>query len=224
MAIVPGSLVDYEALKGVHYRDGRPGVVKRVFVARYDGPGLGGADGGRKMVAGVVVESFPALACRLRDVAFGGRYSCGDRHFSAAMLNREMRTISRVVVHPMFRSIGLAVELVKHLLRNAQTPYVEALAAMGRVHPFFQRAGMHAFDRPPLEGAVRFTAALEREGLRTMDLAGLKAERLSPFLSRELRCYLGRRKGGDHELLAEARRRILSQPVYFVWQSEWKKR
>ena len=53
-----------------------------------------------------------------------------------------METISRVIVHPIYRSQGLSVRLVRHILRTSPAPLVEALAVMGRFHPFFERAGM----------------------------------------------------------------------------------
>ncbi len=126
----------------------------------------------------------------------------------AARLNREMRTIARVVVHPIFRSVGLAVQLVRHLLDRAETPYVEALAAMGRVHPFFSRAGMTAFDRPALPDAVRVLAAMDRESVRPIDLVDPERLTLSPFLLGEFRRFA--RKGGtDTEITAIVRQRIV---------------
>ncbi len=56
--------------------------------------------------------------------------------------NANLRTITRVIVHPTFRSAGLAVAIVKRLCEHCLTRYVEAMAKMGRVHPFFERAGM----------------------------------------------------------------------------------
>ena len=50
--------------------------------------------------------------------------------------------IGRLIVHPQFRSIGLSTWLVRTMCARATTRYVEAFAAMGRVHPFFTRAGM----------------------------------------------------------------------------------
>jgi GNAT superfamily N-acetyltransferase len=214
--IQAGTLADYAALRDFHYRSGPPGAVKRIFVARYDGPGLGGDDAAHEMHAGVIVESLPSLGCSLRTLALPGRFHCGNRSLDAASLNRDLRTISRVIVHPIFRSVGLAVKLVQHLLAHAETPYVEALAAMGRVHPFFERAGMHAFDRPALPGAVRLLAAMEQEGVRAMDLVDPDRLKLSPFLLAELRRFAGK-KVATQELIAFARQRLLSQPVYYVW-------
>jgi GNAT superfamily N-acetyltransferase len=213
-----GGLADYRELRDFHYRCGPPGAVMRVIVARYDGPGLGGQDAVNGMLAGVLVESLPALGCALRTVALPGCFQCGDRSLDAARLNKEMRTISRVIVHPMFRSVGLAVALVRHLLEHAQTPYVEALAAMGRVHPFFERAGMRAFDRPALPAAVRLLAAMEHENVRPLDLVDPDRLKLSPFLKAECRRFAGN-KVPEECLIAHVRQRLLSQPVYYVWSA-----
>jgi hypothetical protein len=214
-----GSFADYAAMAAFHYRGGKPAGVMRVLVAHYRGPGLGGPEAAGGMRAGVIVETLPPLGCALRTAALPGRFACADRSLAAAKLNREMRTIARVVVHPVFRSAGVAVRLVRALLAAAQTPYVEALAAMGRVNPFFERAGMRAYDRPALPDAVRLTAALAAEGWGVMDLAAPREERVSAFLGRELLRF-SRTAETVAEALAEARRRLLSQPVYYLWTKE----
>jgi ABC-type ATPase with predicted acetyltransferase domain len=56
--------------------------------------------------------------------------------------NAHVRTISRVVVHPQFRSLGLACELVRQLIERAPTRYVESSARMARFTRFLESAGM----------------------------------------------------------------------------------
>jgi predicted N-acetyltransferase YhbS len=53
-----------------------------------------------------------------------------------------VRTIARVIVHPQFRGLGVAARLVRRICNECPTRYVEAFAAMGDVHPFFEHAGM----------------------------------------------------------------------------------
>jgi hypothetical protein len=218
LRIEAGNSSDYATLKEFHYRSGHPGAIKRILAARYTGPGLGRSDAAHGMTAAVLVESLPALGCALRSIALPGVFQTGNRRLNAAKLNRDMRTISRVIVHPMFRSVGLAVELVRHALAHAETPYVEALAAMGRVNPFFERAGMRAFDRPALPDAIRMIAALEHAQLRPIDLADPARMTHNQFLESELRRFCRKAKTWD-EMIAEARSRLLSQPVYYVWAS-----
>ena len=102
---------------------------------------------GTPEVAAVLVVSPPVLCCRGRNVATGKRYVSPDRRASTGLLNAEIECISRVVVHPIYRSCGLAVRLVRHALRTTQMPLIEALATMGAIHPFFERGGMSAFGR-----------------------------------------------------------------------------
>ncbi len=140
-AVRPGSIGDYDLLGRYHYRGGRPAAHKRVYTIRP--PRLSGTAGLiLPPVAGVIVVSPPLLCVRSRNIVTGGRYSVRPRKRSIARLNREVESISRVVVHPMFRGMGLAVRLVRHILRTSPAAVVEALAVMGKVHPFFELAGM----------------------------------------------------------------------------------
>jgi ABC-type ATPase with predicted acetyltransferase domain len=113
-----------------------------VWVADYFSSPDCGASG--KAVA-VAVLSYPTLALRVRDDVLGlGDMAERER---IAFVNGNVRTISRVVVHPQFRSAGLAVALVRCLIEQCHTRYVEALAVMGRAHPFFEKAGMKRIDQ-----------------------------------------------------------------------------
>lgn len=208
MRIEAGTREDYQLLAAFHYRAGPVVAVTRVLAARHGGERL----------AGVLVESFPGLNCRARNVVLAGRYAGGDKRLVAEKLNAEMRTIVRVIVHPAFRGIGLAEALVRRALTTAETEYVEALAAMGRVHPFFRRAGMAEYEPPRDEAEVRLVAALQAEGMRALDLADAARIRRTPGVERELR-RLTRRSGRDWAaLVAAARQRVLSRPRYYLWQ------
>ncbi len=138
-----GSIADYDELSCFHYLAGRPAAHKRVYVIRPPRPApRSGVELTRPGVAAVAVVSPPVLQCRGRNVHTAGRYAGRPRRPAVAKLNAEIECISRVVVHPIWRGLGLAVRLVRHAIRTARTPYVEALAAMGAVHPFFRKAGM----------------------------------------------------------------------------------
>jgi len=55
--------------------------------------------------------------------------------------------------------------MVRWLLREGSTRYVEAIAAMGRVHPFFEKAGMKRVKHEDMkheEGKAYFV--FDREG------------------------------------------------------------
>jgi GNAT superfamily N-acetyltransferase len=213
--IAGGRAADYHGLARFHYRAGRPRGVKRVLVA-WHAPA--GASSAHKTMAGVLVEGLPPLSGLLRRLALPGRFDERNVRARADRLNREMRTILRVVVHPQFRGIGLGVRLVRRALETAQTPYVEAFAAMGEVHPLFARAGMREYRRPPGAECVRLLAALEWAGLTPAQLiAGAPAE-VSEMIRTELRRFARHKEAGIDGWLAEARERLMCAPVYYLWQ------
>lgn len=143
LSLRPGTRADYAALARHHYRSPHPGVVDRIFTARYDPFPRDAAP------AAVLVLALPTLNCRQRNLATHRRYLLQDRRASADLLNAEVRTISRVIVDPLFRGIGLAVLLVQYALDHAPTPYTEARAHMAKINPFFAHAGMTLLPPSP---------------------------------------------------------------------------
>ena len=55
---------------------------------------------------------------------------------------RDIIRISRVVIHPKYRTIGLGAKIVTETLPLAGKPYVETIAIMAKYKPFFEKAGM----------------------------------------------------------------------------------
>lgn len=185
-------------------------------------------------VVGAAVLSMPALRGRQRDAALDRRYAAiRSARQRARMLNDELRCISRVVVHPQFRGLGLAVKLVRRVLRDAPTPLVEALAAMGHVHPFFEKAGMTAYRRPPHPYDARLADALATAGIdRASLMQDDEAQRLILRLPQPRRCWIERelrrwrqhavrgeaRDGDDSQAnLRAARQRLFCEPVYYLY-------
>lgn len=230
-----GDLHDYAKLAVYHYRAARPATASRVWVLE-----------DARRTAAVLVESLPGLSSTMRDYALGDRYSSiADWRQRSLLLNREITCLSRVVVHPQWRGTGLAVRLVRQALATARTPYVEALAAMGQVNPFFERAGMTAYRRPVHDYDQRLLAALRRAGFEATDLThtnwlaeqidAMQPRAMRDWLWRELRRWYGhnsgkRVRGGsclqkvdrsdpDSELLKmlrSARDRAGLTPVYYL--------
>jgi GNAT superfamily N-acetyltransferase len=236
-----GSVADYQALAEYHYRARRPATASRVLVLADPRPGVidrftrpHPAPPPVDRPVAVLVESLPALSCAARDLALHHRYGPpvtprqrGD------MLNREARTISRVVVHPTYRGMGLAVRLVRHALATATTPFTEALAAMGRVHPFFTKAGMTAYARPRSPAEARVADALRSVGLTADRLADRDAtwrhlealtaparRMIDAELFRFHATLIGRRRShrtrDTHAHLAFTLDRLAFQPTYFL--------
>lgn len=238
--IEPGTMRDYAGLARFHYRGGRPTAVTAVYRAVHDGPTVIGRYRGCASdteVVGVLVVTRPPLDCALRTIATSARYAGLGRREAARLLNREVRTIARVVIDPAWRGTGLAVRLVRYALAESETIYTEALAAMGRVHPFFERAGMTRYDRPPHPADQRLLDALAMAGIDAHLLASprIVAERIAALeltaqqcLDRALRRWhrvagAGRnRRNRPHSpvsrdaALDAARRRLLSRPVYYL--------
>ena len=238
LVLEPGEIADFKRLAAFHYRSVRAGAVTTVYRLRYAAPTVAGRHLGRReehRIVGVLLRSLPHLACRLRDLATGNRYRGFGQKAAAEMLNREVRTITRVVVDPQWRGLGLAVRLVRHALEHGKTIYTEALAAMGRVHPFCQRAGMIRYDRPPHPADARLMDVLHRLAIEPAHLASrqLVQERLSQcraadqrWFAKELRHWyrtasyttldrLDKLKSDD--LLAVARDRLVTRPVYYLF-------
>jgi len=124
MSIEEGKREDYEKLAGFHYRDSRLFAHEKIFVLKRG-----------EETAGVIVYGSPPIAVSGRRKAFG-------RNLSIQEINRDLTRISRVVVHPKYRTIGLGVKLVKETLLLAGKPHVETIAVMAKYNPFFEKAGM----------------------------------------------------------------------------------
>lgn len=144
-----GSLEDYENLKRFHYRSKNEKEssslrIKDCYKLLY-GEGL----------IGVIVFSHSYLNLKPRNMVFGDRYvyTPGDLR-KARLVNDEIARISRVIIHPKFRGIGLGEFLVKETLPKLHVKVVEVLAVMARYNPFFERAGMLRVDYQRNETAV----------------------------------------------------------------------
>lgn len=237
LCLKTGTMDDYKRLASFHYKSGRPGAVTAVYSLVHRAPSIAGRFLQRPdqtMVVGVLLRCLPHLACQLRDQATGFRYRNLTPRASASMINHEFRTIARVIIHPQWRGLGLAVRLVKHALSEPETIYTEALAAMGRVHPFFERSGMIRYDRPLRPEHVRLEEALYRLGIDSTDLASIslvrgKLEKVNAadqqWIESELRRWnrTAFRIPKDKiaamnlkQLLIAARDKLLVQPVYYL--------
>ncbi|MCG3180568.1 MAG: hypothetical protein BIFFINMI_02930 [Phycisphaerae bacterium] len=150
-----GAFADYLGLAERHYLSGRPATVHSVWTMRAGmtrGAGPLWRTGGYPRVAAVAVVSYPPLRSAARDEATCGRYFTPPNvRVGLSRLNREVLTISRVIVHPLYRGLGLSTRLVRRVLGSLDAPLIEAFARMGAYVPFFARAGMNELrlaDRP----------------------------------------------------------------------------
>ena len=148
LTIGRGTARDYGALAPFHYLADRPATFADVWAVRYEPP-AGAATGppvsralsralSRPVAVGVL--SYPVPSCAGREAFLRRRRR--SRRDNLRFANRHVRTISRVIVHPQFRALGLSTALVRCLCHHCDTRYVEAMSRMADAHPLFRRAGM----------------------------------------------------------------------------------
>jgi len=143
LSLRPGIRADYFALDRFHYRPGPPATWAAVWTITFT---LQNEPTALPRPIAAAVLSYPCLNVPARTAALSlDKTNPSDR---AAFVNAHVRTISRVIVHPQFRSLGLAVLLARHAIAACPTRYVEALAQMGRAHPLFTLAGMRLQNEP----------------------------------------------------------------------------
>lgn len=151
-----GGYADYRRLARFHYVPGKPATVCRVVravarvgrtavspEARSDAP----ADAGMPAVlapdeelAGVAVLSYPVACCAERNRVFGtGRCGLGA---NLAWANANVRTLSRLIVHPKYRGLGVATRLVRAALAACPTPWLETRSRLATAVPYFASAGL----------------------------------------------------------------------------------
>ncbi len=154
MRVVEGSLEDYEGLASFHYRSSRVPAPMKVFALRR----------GSETV-GVIVYSYAGILAFGRGKAFGRRLTVEE-------INRDLALISRVVLHPKYRSIGLGVRLVKETLSLVGKPFVEAVAVMAKYNCFFEKAGMTKIaESKPDKSVVEAVERLRDLGFNPVALA-----------------------------------------------------
>lgn len=195
--IEEGSRADALLLARHHYAAGEPATYARVLRA---------VEGVR--VVGVLVVSRPTLNASWRALAWPNALRGLNRRDAAAWVNSHLRTISRVIIEPRWRGVGVARALVRAYLDAPLTTHTEAVAAMAGVSPFFERAGMRRITRPPAAHEQTLRRTLRAQGVRAWELLDLRtARRLCDEredLARELRRWAGHSRGT---------RGLLAQPI-----------
>jgi len=119
-----GSKEDYKKLAYLHYRDSRVPVPLKFFaMERFD------------ELVGVIAYSYPPIITAGRKQAVGYKPTVEE-------LNRDWTIISRVIVHPKYRTTGLGHRLVKETLPLCGRRHVELTAVMAQYNPFAEHARM----------------------------------------------------------------------------------
>jgi ABC-type lipoprotein export system ATPase subunit/GNAT superfamily N-acetyltransferase len=124
MTVEEATVEDYRELAYLHYRGS--GVVAPLKFFKL-------CKGGE--LAGVIAYKYgPATV--------GGRVQAVGYRPMLEELNRDWALISRVVVHPKYRSVGLGARLVRETLPLVGRRHVELVAVMAQYNPFAEKAGM----------------------------------------------------------------------------------
>jgi len=170
MRIEEGTTEDWRRLASFHYRSHKVAGPRKIFrLVRGD------------ELCGVIVYCYPP------PTAFGRRLVLPK--MTMRELNEKLSIISRVVVHPKYRTIGLGAKLVRETLHLAGTPYVEMPAVMAKYNPFAERAGMRKIaEQPPPKEALKIAERLRQLGFNIQLLGSLKyvLNRLQSLTDKEL--------------------------------------
>jgi len=123
-----GARTDWPYFARWHYRGHDLGFVKKIILLWKATKPIG-----------ICIFATPVAALSLRNRYFGlsGRMN-GD---ILAALTKNIWVLARVVIHPTYRGAGIAAAFVKRACDLCPVPWIEALAAMGRANPFFEKAG-----------------------------------------------------------------------------------
>jgi ABC-type transport system involved in cytochrome c biogenesis ATPase subunit len=153
MCIEEGSTKDWGEFARFHYRSHRITAPRKIFCLKR------GSE-----LCGVIVYCYPPSA------SFGRRLVLPK--MSMRELNEKLTVISRVVVHPKYRTVGLGVKLVRDTLPLAGTNYVEMSAVMARYNPFAEKAGMERIvEQHQSKEAEKVMDVLEELGFNTQLLS-----------------------------------------------------
>jgi len=205
--VAEGSREDYEKLARFHYREAKGLVaVQKIFALKRSDETIG-----------VIVYKYPAITTFGRQKAFG-------RKLSIKEINRDLALISRVIVHPKYRTIGLGVKLVRETLPLVGKPYVETVAVMAKYNSFFERAGMRKIaESRPNPQLVEAVEKLRKLGFNPVFLTSektnlVKLRRMSPIEVGEVRNVFKGISGGIYG------RRLLSIYQAFLTKEDFEAR
>jgi ABC-type lipoprotein export system ATPase subunit len=200
MRIEEGNFADYKKLSIFHYRTSSCPAPRKIFVLKREDE-----------LCGVIVYSYPPPNTFGRSKVWKGSFQ---------QLQREVSTVTRVVVHPKYRTIGLGVRLVAETLAKAGTPYIETLAVMAKYNPFFEKAGMlKIMESEPNQNVLGAIEQLRQLGLNPIMLGSInyskhRIEIVGRNKITKLLIELSRKEGA-------LRKRLLASPKVYPKHEEF---
>jgi len=153
------------------------------------------------------------------------------RRMQLQLVNKNIRCISRVIIEPRFRGLGLAARLVRETMPQMNVPIIEALAVMSLVNPFFEKAGMTAYTAPTPARCMQLAEALSMVGIEQKDLINAKkvqrkldalSGEQAEFIEQQIRRFL-QSYGRSRDMPASLARtryilsKLTYRPVYYIW-------
>lgn len=159
-----------------------------------------------------------------------------DKWFSRnpKRVNRSLRILRRLIIHPDIRGCGLGHYLVRKTLPLVGTEYVECLATMGEFNPVFEKAGMKRIGQYEIQPQCKVAL----DALRAMDVDPNSREfpiqvcrrpRVRRIVAQVVHDWYatttaeGEERAGRQSprLLAQTFRGLIgSRPVYYLWKKE----
>jgi len=156
MHVTEGTTEDWRRLAGFHYRSHKIAAPRKIFCLKREDE-----------LCGVIVYCYPPPA------SFGRKLVMPKINMKE--LNEKLSIISRVVIHPKYRTIGLGAKLVRETLPLAGTPYVEMPAVMAKYNPFAEKGGMQKIvEQPPPKQALNIAEILQHLGFNIQLLSSEK--------------------------------------------------
>jgi hypothetical protein len=231
LKIVPGTIEDYKNLARFHYRHSKTGPTAAVYKIIDTHPQRCRIE----PIVGIIIYSLPLAGVQLRNIATGGLFTqLGSSSVNLQLINQNIRTISRVVIEPRYRALGLAYELVQKTMPMLKMAYIEALAVMGKVNPFFEKAGMLKFEAAESSKSVRLRQALSVVGIEESDTVDIERthekllalnHKAKNFIDREIYNFLsnyGRRVKNAPDSLNKTEfiiSKLSDRPLYYLWRN-----
>jgi len=230
VVIEEGSIRDFRSLEFWHYKGGFRGWRSKIYRARIGGK-----------IVGVVLYVYPHMYLRARFNALPHLKEIleNSRREYLDYINGCFRRLARIIVHPKYRGVGLAVRIVRETMPLLNVPYIECVAVMPRYNPFLSHAGMIQIEVEPSKTLKHIYMSLEKMGfnldmiqsrkynlriLKTMKKPVLKRlqkiilKMYNPKFKRDAK-LIEKVASGDIEAMAEALKRTPIPTTYHIWKN-----
>lgn len=139
--LVAATKDQWRSFSDFHYRPGKLYFTDRLFALRHISSG---------QLAAIVVYCFANANNQTRNKVLAQlQPHTIENDMRLQLANYDIRTISRLVVWPSFRGIGLGSELLRRSMPLLDVRFVEAIAVMAKFSPVFVRAGLKQYEVKP---------------------------------------------------------------------------